>query len=113
MIQKLDEYQEAAVATMARDLEPKIEMATLALGLAGESGEVADLVKKLVGHGHPMSVEVHTKLMLELGDILWYVATFAQLVLHRTLSEVATANFEKLRARYPDGFSTDRSLNRG
>jgi NTP pyrophosphatase (non-canonical NTP hydrolase) len=108
----MDRYQDQAVQIMARDLEPQIEMATLALGLAGEAGEVADIVKKLIGHGHPMNHEAHTKLMLELGDILWYVAAFAELVLQRNLSEVAGANIEKLRARYPDGFTTERSMNR-
>jgi len=109
---ELNEYQQAAVRTMARDLDPRIEMATLALGMAGESGEVADIVKKLIGHGHPLTEEVRQKLIKECGDVLWYVATFAALALGLTLDDIAEANIAKLQARYPEGFSSERSLNR-
>lgn len=100
----LDRYQELANRTAPCDNQ----LATFALGVAGEAGEVADLIKKHLGHGHPLDVQ---KLKLELGDVLWYVAALA--ALHEIpLSEVAEANIEKLTKRYPDGFSTERSINR-
>lgn len=80
----------------------------MALGLAGESGEVCDLVKKHLGHGHPLDKE---KMKKELGDVLWYIAVMARL-LEIDMESIAVANIEKLRARYPDGFSTERSMNR-
>lgn len=46
------------------------EISAYALGLAGEAGEVVDLLKKSWGHGHPLDVE---KLKKELGDTFWYV----------------------------------------
>lgn len=50
------------------------EISAYALGLAGEAGEVVDLLKKSWGHGHPLDVE---KLKKELGDCLWYVVALA------------------------------------
>lgn len=80
----------------------------VSLGIAGEAGEVADLTKKLFFHGHDF---VKQKFILELGDVLWYVARMASL-LGVSLEDVAKANVEKLRARYPNGFSEEASRNR-
>jgi NTP pyrophosphatase (non-canonical NTP hydrolase) len=78
------------------------------LGLVGESGEVVDLIKKHVYHGHPLDSD---KLLKELGDVLWYVAALAT-ALDVELSEVAAKNIAKLTARYPEGFSSEASMNR-
>jgi NTP pyrophosphatase (non-canonical NTP hydrolase) len=72
-----------------------------ALGLAGESGEVVDLIKKHVHHGKPLD---RSRLVAELGDVLWYLAYLASIE-GIDLAEVATANSRKSRARFPDGFS--------
>jgi NTP pyrophosphatase (non-canonical NTP hydrolase) len=101
----LDQYQEDAMRTHVSD---PIRLPAYALGLSGEAGEVADLVKKHIGHGHDLDVN---KLKLELGDVLWYIAGLAH-VLGLTLSEVAEANVAKLKRRYPDGFSHEASKNR-
>lgn len=70
-------------------------------GIAGEAGEVCDLIKKVHGHGTPFDGE---KLKKELGDVLWYVAALADA--HGfTLADVAEANAAKLRARHPNGFT--------
>lgn len=104
----LNEYQNKATRTANTDLPREMQIATFALGLAGESGEVADLLKKHLGHGHPLDRE---KLVKELGDVLWYVAALAD-VYGIELGAVAETNLAKLRARYPDGFSSERSRNR-
>jgi NTP pyrophosphatase (non-canonical NTP hydrolase) len=83
-------------------------LAHYALGVTGEAGEVADIVKKHLFHGHPLDVE---KLKLELGDVLWYVSSIA-LLLDVDLSAVAEANIAKLSKRYPNGFSTAASMAR-
>lgn len=106
----LNEYQQAALRTaqVGADLLEPIDTAGDALGIAGEAGEVADLIKKHIRHGHPLDKD---KVAKELGDVLWYVAVLA----HRigwSLDGVAQANVEKLRKRYPEGFSAERSLNR-
>lgn len=78
------------------------------LGLAGEVGEAVDLLKKVEGHGHELS---KVKLLSELGDILWYVAAIATYY-EIDLDKVAVSNIEKLRQRYPDGFSEEASQRR-
>lgn len=72
-----------------------------ALGLCEEAGEVAGVVKKHVFHGHELNRD---KLVEELGDTLWYLDQLA-CSFGITLEEVAGANIEKLRKRYPSGFS--------
>jgi len=81
-----------------------------ALGLCGESGEFADLVKKanFHGEGHALDKEKATK---ELGDVLWYVADAAA-ALGISLEDVAKMNRDKLRKRYPDGFQPKASAQR-
>ena len=88
--------------------EGPVRLVSYALGLTGESGEVADLVKKHIGHGHPLDDD---KLKLELGDVLWYIAGLAY-VLGFTLQEVADANTAKLMKRFPNGFTTEASIAR-
>jgi NTP pyrophosphatase (non-canonical NTP hydrolase) len=82
-----------------------------ALGLNGEAGEIADHVKKIMFHGHPLDDATRDKIAKEIGDILWYCAMAARGI-DVGLGEIASMNVEKLRKRYPDGFSTERSLNR-
>jgi len=69
------------------------------LGLCGESGEVADKVKKVIrDRGGSFDVEVIAALKLELGDVLWYVAQLAS-ELGLELDAIATANLDKLASR--------------
>ena len=72
-----------------------------ALGLCGEAGEVAELVKKHVFHGHPIDT---VRLLKEIGDVLWYLNYLAARCLGCTLLAVMRANIQKLSARYPEGF---------
>tara|TARA_R110002051_G_C8576093_1_gene476559 strand:+ start:40 stop:414 length:375 start_codon:yes stop_codon:yes gene_type:complete len=72
-----------------------------ALGIAGEAGEYCELIKKHTFHGKkPLDLDAAKK---ELGDVLYYVAMAAK-NLQISLDEVAQANVDKLRARYPNGF---------
>lgn len=73
------------------------------LGLVGESGEVADRVKKIMrDHGGEPTVEDGVKILLELGDTLWYVAEAAH-YFGFSLEEVAKANLDKLEKRLQNG----------
>ena len=78
------------------------------MGLCGESGEAIDIVKKHLHQGHELDKE---KLIKELGDIAWYMAETAY-ALDVDLDEVLEKNIAKLKNRYPEGFDTERSLNR-
>lgn len=104
----MNDYQVKAIRTAGTYDSDFKELAVLALGVAGEAGEVADYIKKVVGHGHALDKDKLTK---ELGDVLWYVAVLSSVV-GVNLETVARVNIDKLKARYPDGFSSDRSINR-
>ena len=104
----LNDYQTAAARTIDDTSYSPEQLAIFTLGLCGESGEVAELVKKRLGHGHPLDRD---RVVKELGDVLWYVAALATL-LRVPLAEVAEQNIAKLRARYPEGFDHGRSQNR-
>ena len=104
----LNDYQALAARTLGRDRTHEQQLGNAALGLAGEAGEVADTIKKHLFHQHPLDRDAMVK---ELGDCLWYVAAMAT-VLGIELDEIGDRNIEKLRRRYPEGFSFERSLNR-
>ena len=103
----MDEYQRLAQRTSNTKAESgKLENGIL--GMCGEAGECADIVKKYFFQMHELDRE---KLAEELGDVLWYVAETAQ-GLDMTLEEVARGNLRKLEKRYPEGFDPERSINR-
>lgn len=99
----MDEYIEAAARTDKDN--PQIYYA---IGLAEEGAEVLSLMKKHVFHGHPLDRE---KIIIEMGDVAW---NFFRLCAHLNVNpeEVFAKNNQKLRVRYPDGFSTERSIRR-
>lgn len=99
----LNEYEELAQRTASCDT---IEYHTL--GLCSEAGEVASLVKKHIGQGHPMDGD---KILEELGDTLWHLVGVC-ISQGSSLEAVAQMNIDKLKKRYPDGFSMERSINR-
>lgn len=81
-------------------------------GLAGESGEFSEIVKKLNWHGKDLTPEVHAHMKKELGDVIFYWTMCCQ-ALDLDPNDVIKANVDKLQARYPEGaFSVDRAENR-
>ena len=104
----MNEYQMLAQRTcnITDTVGDKIENGCM--GLNGEAGECIDLLKKVRFQGHELDRE---KMIEELGDVLWYCAELA-CGLGVTLEEVAQRNIDKLRRRYPEGFSAERSRNR-
>lgn len=78
------------------------------LGLSGEVGEFNDMIKKWVFHEKELDME-HAK--KEMGDVLWYVAMMCE-SFGWNMDEIMQMNVDKLKARYPEGFSVDRSLHR-
>jgi len=108
-----DEYQQLALRTASKEslVDESTMLNAAALGLNGEAGEIADHVKKVMFHGHPLDEETRDKIAKEIGDILWYCA-MASRGISLELGEIARMNVEKLKQRYPDGFSTENSLNR-
>ena len=102
-----DEYQELAERTINRNLN-NVEREMHALhGMVGEIGELHSLYQK-VYQGHNLD-EDHAK--KELGDLLWFIAEYCT-ALGWELEDVMRLNINKLKARYPEGFSEDKSLHR-
>ena len=83
-------------------------LSDIGLGLAGEAGEVVDIIKKHLYHGHELDVN---ELILELGDILYYICWLC-LRLGVDFAELCFENMAKLNDRYPDGFSSEKSIHR-
>lgn len=78
------------------------------VGVAREVGEFNDMIKKWVFHEKELDME-HAK--KEMGDVLWYVAMMCE-SFGWNMEDVMQTNIDKLKARYPEGFSADRSLHR-
>lgn len=76
-----------------------------ALGLTGEAGEVADLLKKGIYHGKGIDM---FRLKEEIGDVCWYVALLCEAADFK-LDEILEFNDNKLRKRYPEGFDVSRA----
>ena len=91
-------YQEAAARTRSDDAGDLLSMCVL--GLVGEAGEVAELIKKHRFHRQPL---VPAAIEKELGDVLWYLANLAD-VCGLSLERIAAVNLQKLRERHPAGF---------
>ena len=104
----INEYQKLAMTTLNPALDKKDILINGVMGLCGESGEVIDIVKKHLAQGHELDRE---KIIKELGDVAWYMAEIAT-VLDVELEEVFALNIEKLKKRYPEGFSVEKSVNR-
>lgn len=102
---KINEYQKLAMRTANQKCR---SLANAGLGLGGESGEVQDIIKKHLFQGHELNKD---KLVEELGDVCWYVALASELV-GVDLETVMQGNIDKLKARYPEGFSEEQSVNR-
>lgn len=107
-IQGLKEYQELASRTAVKDRSLKEALLEVGLGCSGEAGEISDEIKKIYFHDHEINRD---NLIKEAGDVLWYIARLAS-VLDTSLEEIAERNIEKLRNRYPNGFTTENSIHR-
>lgn len=104
----INDYQRLAMKTLNPELDKKDVLINGVMGLCGESGEAIDIVKKWLAQGHELDKE---KLAKELGDIAWYLAETAY-ALEIPLEDILQSNIEKLKKRYPEGFSSERSINR-
>ena len=97
----IDEYQKFASEAVITSPYKVVPIVGFALGLAGESGEVIDDIKKKYIHGRTID-DNHT--IEELGDVMWYVANLAT-CLEIPLSQVLKLNVEKLSKRYKEKYS--------
>ena len=89
---KLNTYQKEAVSTLGPDRNPLL----LTLGVCGEAGEVAEIIKK--GHRPGREIDL-PHLHEEIGDVLWYLAALAD-IYGFSLEKIAEDNISKLKKRY-------------
>ena len=105
----LEEYEQLAARTLNSSLTRDQRLLDAAAGLAEEAGEVLGLVRKHLFMGRALD---SARVTTELGDALWCLTTAAGAI-SVSLEDVAAANIAKLRKRYPDGYSNERSSDRG
>ena len=85
---------------------------TAAVGISAEGGEFMEIVKKMLFQGKPWNDDNREHLIIELGDVMWYVMQACK-ALDVSLDEVIAGNVEKLKKRYPGGdFNVYHSENR-
>lgn len=104
----VQEYQREAMRTKNANLSPSDHLLEGALGLNGEAGEIADMLKKHLFQGHDFK---KPDLIDELGDVMWYIALICECQ-HLSMNGVMQHNIDKLATRYPDGFTSEASINR-
>lgn len=103
-----NEYQRLALRTANPRLTITAQLINGLLGIAGEGGEAADILKKHLYQDHHLDQQHLAK---ELGDLCWYIALTASAIGY-DLDHILESNIKKLEARYPDGFDPTRSMNR-
>ncbi|WP_208422349.1 nucleoside triphosphate pyrophosphohydrolase family protein [Latilactobacillus fragifolii] len=92
---EFNDYQKLANRTLYGNEQV---LTNLALGLASESGEVVDIVKKYAFQGHELDEQIMSK---KIGDVLWYLSQIAEWN-NLDFDKVARENIEQLKQRYPE-----------
>lgn len=93
---------------MPKHFDKDIKILNCVIGANSEFGELSDIVKKWYFQGEELDKK---KATLELGDCLWYICNLAT-ALDISMENVLELNINKLLTRYPNGFSTEDSVNR-
>ena len=94
-------FQREARRSLRDDLPYEAMCSNMCMGLAGEIGEVIDIMKKHIYQGKELD---STDVSEEVGDVLWYIANFCS-VNNITMDECMESNIKKLRKRFPNGFT--------
>lgn len=94
-------FQREARRSLRDDLPYEAMCSNMCMGLAGEIGEVIDIMKKHIYQGKELDI---TDVIEEVGDVLWYIANFCS-VNNITMDECMESNIKKLRKRFPNGFT--------
>lgn len=110
---ELNEYHQLAMRTDPIDnYKPEYQktqrLTNALMGLNGEAGEAIEILKKAMFQGHTLLVD---NVIEELGDCLWYIVEAADALGYK-LDDVARINIKKLKRRYPNGFTTEDSIER-
>ena len=104
----LNDYQVKSKRTLNQELTKEQTVSNMIMGILGETGEVADIIKKHYYQGHDMDIE-HIK--EEIGDVMFYIVNLCN-VLDLDLEALLYQNHTKLMKRYPNGFNEKDSIER-
>lgn len=98
-----EQYQDAAKRTLKRGESQQFDLNHMALGVAGEAGELVDCIKKHTVYGKKMDFD---NLAEEIGDALWYLANICN-IMTWSLEDMARENISKLQKRYPEKYTDE------
>lgn len=104
----LKEYQEACKRTAKEFSSPELEISTWGLGITGEAGDVASCIKKTFAHNNNQKQGIKENL----GDTLWYAAMICNFF-GWDFQDILKENIEKLKERYPGGFTIEDAKREG
>lgn len=112
----LKKYSKEAARTNAPMNENVVEERTydilgcthMVMGMTTEVGELVDVFKKNLAYEKPID---WVNVKEEVGDLMWYIVNFCN-INGFDINEILQTNIDKLRARFPDKFSTERAVNR-
>ena len=104
----LKEYQKLCKATARTFETPQHEILTWGLGIAGEAGDIAGCIKKTYAHDNDQRKGIRENI----GDTLWYAAMICNFF-DWDMQEVLKENIDKLRKRFPEGFTTENARREG
>lgn len=108
-------YTDSFIERIAELQEQNVDiqrLLTAAVGITAEGGEFAEIVKKMCFQGKPYNEANRDHMIVELGDVMWYIAQ-ACIALGVSFDDIVIRNVNKLSARYPEGtFQVFRSENR-
>lgn len=107
-----DEYQKQALTTAVHHPNDEMNKSIFAMGIAGEAGEVIEKWKKIVAYREgKVTEEDLAEISKELGDVLWYIALFAD-QLGLSFGDIAQQNADKLASRKARGVIKGQGDNR-
>lgn len=104
----LREYQKICRATAKKFKNRELEILTWGLGIAGEAGDVASCIKKTFAHQNNQEEGIKENI----GDVLWYAAMICNFF-GWDLQKILEENMNKLKKRYPKGFSVKKAKRQG
>lgn len=105
---KMAFYQELCKLTAKKFETPEHEILTWGLGIAGEAGDVASCIKKTFAHANDQRAGIRENI----GDTLWYAAMICNFF-QWNMQEILDENIEKLKKRFPNGFTTENARRNG
>ena len=102
------EFQRVSTRTLNKELSKEQQVSNMIFGANGELGEVTDILKKFLFQGHKLDKQ---HLAEEIGDTLFYIVNLCT-IYNLDVEDILQGNVDKLKKRFPQGFETERSINR-